>query len=85
MSTEQPIDKEIKMPQGNYNYGASYIMGSDKTSVNDPMGSNQLHREGLDFTTKVNQDALQVDMPKKQTKPTVEASFNKMADDKNYF
>jgi len=60
-------------------------MGSDKTSVNDPMGSNQLHREGLDFTTKVNQDALQVDMPKKQTKPTVEASFNKMADDKNYF
>ena len=35
------------MPQGNYNYGASYIMNSDKT--------------------------------------TVEASFNKMADDKNYF
>jgi len=28
---------------------------------------------------------LQVDMPKKQSKPTVEASLFKMADDKNYF
>ena len=77
--------KEKTMPQGNYNYGASYIMGSDKTSVNDPMGSNQLTREGLEFSTEVNQDALQVDMPKKQTKPTVEASFDKMAEDRNYF
>jgi hypothetical protein len=34
---------------------------------------------------EVNQDALQVDMPKKQTKPTVEASLFAMADDKNYF
>jgi len=34
---------------------------------------------------EVNQDALQVDMPKKQTKPTVEASLFSMADDRNYF
>ena len=67
------------------NQGAAYIMNSDKTSVDDPMGSNQLHREGLEFTTEVDQDALQVDMPKKQTKPTVEASFNTMAEDRNYF
>ena len=44
-----------------------------------------LYREGLEFTTEVDQDALQVDMPKKQTKPTVEASFNTMAEDRNYF
>ena len=49
------------------NQGAAYIMNSDKTSVDDPMGSNQLYREGLEFTTEVDQDALQVDMPKKQT------------------
>ena len=28
---------------------------------------------------------LQSDMPKKQSKPTVEASLFKMAEDKNYF
>ena len=44
-----------------------------------------LYREGLEFTTEVNPDALQVDMPKKQTKPTVEASFITMAEDRNYF
>ena len=55
------------MPDNNYNYGASYIMGSDKTSVDDPMGSNKLTRES------------------KESKPTVEASLFKMADDKNYF
>ena len=60
----------------NLNQGAAYIMGSDKVSVDDAQGStNQLYREGLEFTTEVNQDALQVDMPKKQTKPTVEASL----------
>ena len=37
------------MPDNNYNYGAAYIMSSDKTSVDDPMGSNQLNREGMDF------------------------------------
>lgn len=69
----------------NLNQGAAYIMGSDKVSVDDAQGSNNLYREGLEFTTEVNQDALQVDMPKKQTKPTVEASLFKMADDRNYF
>jgi len=69
----------------NLNQGAAYIMGSDKVSVDDAQGSNKLYREGLEFTTEVNQDALQVDMPKKQTKPTVEASLFKMADDRNYF
>ena len=69
----------------NLNQGAAYIMGSDKVSVDDAQGSNNLYREGLEFTTEVDQDALQVDMPKKQTKPTVEASFNTMAEDRNYF
>ena len=66
------------------NQGAAYIMGSDKVSVNDAQGSDKLHREGLDFTTEVNQDALQVDMPKKQTKPTVEASLFAMAEQRDY-
>ncbi len=69
----------------NLNQGAAYIMGSDKVSVDDAQGSNKLYREGLEFTTEVKQDALQVDMPKKQTKPTVEASLFTMADDRNYF
>ena len=69
----------------NLNQGAAYIMGSDKVSVDDAQGSNNLYREGLEFTTSVDQDALQVDMPKKQTKPTVEASLFSMADDRNYF
>lgn len=72
------------MPNNNYNYGTAYIMNSDKTSVNDDMGSKQLYREKPEFTTKVDQDALQVDMPKKQTKPTVEASLFKMADERDY-
>ena len=69
----------------NLNQGAAYIMGSDKVSVDDAQGSNNLYREGLEFTMEVKQDALQVDMPKKQTKPTVEASLFAMADDRNYF
>ena len=69
----------------NLNQGAAYIMNSDKVSVNDAQGSTNLYREKPEFTTEVNQDALQVDMPKKQTKPTVEASFNTMAEDRNYF
>ena len=68
----------------NMNQGAAYIMGSDKVSVDDAQGSNNLYREGLEFTMKVNQDALQVDMPKKQTKPTVEASLFAMAEQRDY-
>ena len=74
------------MADNNYNYGAAYIMGSDKTSVDDPMGSNQLNRDPMDFDmTNTGNNELQVDMPKKQTKPTVETSLFSMADDKNYF
>jgi len=73
------------MPNNDYNYGAAYIMNSDKTSVDDQMGANQLTREGKDFDTKMGNYDLQSDMPKKQSKPTVEGSFFKMADDKNYF
>ena len=74
------------MPDNNYNYGAAYIMNADKTSVDDPMGSNQLTRESKDFDmSNTGNNELQVDMPKKQSKPTVEASLFKMADDKNYF
>ena len=69
----------------NLNQGAAYIMGSDKVSVDDAQGSNKLHREGLEFSTEVTQDVLQMDMPKKQTKPTVEASLFAMAEDRNYF
>tara|TARA_R100001460_G_scaffold8693_1_gene21320 strand:- start:4510 stop:4722 length:213 start_codon:yes stop_codon:yes gene_type:complete len=68
----------------NMNQGAAYIMGSDKVSVDDAQGSDSLHREGLEFTMEVNQDALQVDMPKKQTKPTVEASLFAMAEQRDY-
>ena len=71
------------MPDSNYNYGPSYIMNSDKTDYNAP--DAPLTREGKDFDTKMGNYDLQSDMPKKQSKPTVEASFNTMADDKNYF
>ena len=70
---------------GNYNYGASYIMNSDKESVDDQAGVNKLYREGLEFKTRVQTAPIYEDMPKKQTNPTVEASFNKMAEDRNYF
>ena len=69
----------------NLNQGAAYIMGSDNVSVDDAQGSDKLYREGLEFTTEVKQDALQVDMPKKQSKTTVDPALFKMADDRNYF
>ena len=68
----------------NLNQGAAYIMGSDKVSVDDAQGSDKLYREGLEFTMEVYHDALQVDMPKKQTKPTVEASLFAMAEQRDY-
>lgn len=70
------------MPGNNYNYGANYIMNSDKTSVNDPMGSNQLTRESLEFDTKAATDVLTQDAPKKQTKTTVDKSLFSMAEDR---
>ena len=68
----------------NLNQGAAYIMNSDKVSVDDAKGSNSLYREGLEFTTETNPDVLTQDMPKKQTKPTVEASLFAMAEQRDY-
>jgi len=72
------------MPGNNYNYGASYILGSDKTSVDANMGETQLTREGLEFDTKTAQGVLTEDVPKKQTKTTVDASVMKMAEERDY-
>ena len=72
------------MPGNNYNYGDSYIMNSDKTSVNDPMGSNQLTRESLDFDTRATTDVLTQDAPKKQSKTTVDNSLFTMAEQRDY-
>ena len=66
------------------NQGAAYIMGSDKVSVDDAQGSDKLYREGLEFTTEAKTDVLTQDMPKKQTKPTVEASLFAMAEQRDY-
>ena len=68
----------------NYNFGAAYIMNSPNTSVDDAMGSDQLYREGLEFDTKTAQGVLTEDMPKKQTKATVEASLFSMAEQRDY-
>ena len=72
------------MPQGNYNFDEGNIMNSDNTSVDDPMGSNQLTREGLQFDTRASQDVLTQDAPKQQSKPTVEASLFAMAEQRDY-
>ncbi len=68
----------------NYNFGAAYIMNSPNTSVDDAMGSDKLYREGLEFDTKTAQGVLTEDMPKKQTKATVEASLFSMAEQRDY-
>ncbi len=72
------------MPGNNYNYGASYIMNADKTSVDTDEGATQLYREGLEFDGRVVTGPMIEDMPKKQTKATVEASLFKMADERDY-
>lgn len=72
------------MPGNNYNYGAAYIMGADKTSVDTNMGETQLTREGLEFDTRADTGTLTEDMPKKQTKTTVDASLMKMAEERDY-
>ena len=61
------------------------IMNADKYGIDYNCGENNLVREGLEFDTVAKTDALTEDMPKKQTKPTVEASLFAMADDRNYF
>ena len=66
------------------NFGEGYIMNSDKTSVDDQMGAAKLYREGLEFDTKTAQGVLTEDMPKQQTKGTVDASLFAMADQRDY-
>jgi len=68
----------------NLNMGEAYIMGADKTSVDDQMGAAKLYREGLEFDTKAKTGVLTEDMPKKQTKTTVDASVMKMAEERDY-
>jgi len=68
------------MPMNNYNYGAGYIMGQDKQSVDAKTGENKLYRQGLEFDTRAKTGVLTEDMPKKQSKPT-DTGMLKMADD----
>jgi hypothetical protein len=68
----------------NLNNGAAYIMGADKTSVEDQMGAAKLYREGLEFDTKAKQGVLTEDMPKKMTKSAVDPSVMKMAEERDY-
>ena len=68
----------------NLNFGASYIMNSDKTSVDDQMGADQLYREGLEFDTKIAQGVLTEDMPKVATKRAVDPAVMKMAEERDY-
>jgi len=68
----------------NMNMGASYIMNSDKTSVDDMGGCNKLYREGLEFDTMAKQGVLTEDMPKKMTKAAVDPSVMKMAEQRDY-
>ena len=68
----------------NYNFGAAYIMNSPNTSVDDAMGSDQLYREGLEFDTKTAQGVLTEDMPKKQSKTTVDGSIMRLAEERDY-
>ena len=68
----------------NYNYGAAYIMGADKTSVDANMGESKLYREGLEFDTRAKTDVLTEDMTKKMSKKAVDPSVMKMAEERDY-
>ena len=57
-------------------YGAAYIMNSDKISVDDQGGAAKLYREGLEFDTRAKQSVLTEDMPKKMTKTAVDHFSN---------
>jgi hypothetical protein len=72
------------MKMSNLNFGASYIMNSDKTSVDDQMGADKLYREGLEFDTKTAQGTLTEDMPKVATKGAVDPAVMKMAEERDY-
>ncbi len=60
-------------------------MNADKVSVDNDEGASTLYREGLEFDTRAQTGVLTEDMPKKQTKTTIDPSFDTMAEDRNYF
>lgn len=66
-------------------YSASDIMNSDQKGIDYNCGENNLYREGKDFDTVAKTDVLIEDMPKKQTKTTVDASVMKLADDNSLY
>lgn len=68
----------------NLNMGEAYIMNSPNTSVDDQMGADKLYREGLEFDTKTAQGVLTEDMPKQQTKTTVDPAVMNMAEERDY-
>jgi len=68
----------------NLNMGEAYIMNSPNTSVDDQMGADKLYREGLEFDTKTAQGVLTEDMPKQQTKTTVDPAVMNMAEQRDY-
>ena len=69
---------------GDYNFGEAYIMNADKVSVDTDEGGAKLYREGLEFDTRAQTGVLTEDMPKKQTKTTVDASVMNMAEERDY-
>ncbi len=74
------------MPKNNYNYGADYIMNSDKVGVDKTMGENQLTRMSPDFDTEVNQGKLVEDAGKsgKGKNAEVDASILNADKDRDY-
>ena len=66
-------------------YSASDIMSSDQRGIDYNCGENNLVREGMEFDTVAKTDVLTEDMPKKQTKTTVDASVMKLADDTSLY
>ena len=68
----------------NYNFGAGYIMNSDKQTVDANIGESKLYREGLEFDTKTAQGVLTEDMPKQMSKGAVDPSLMKMAEERDY-
>ena len=71
------------MPDNNYNYGSSYVMNADKTSVNDHPETN-LTREKKDFSVGIKREPIIEAYPKKQSKSTVQASMWSKANQKDY-
>jgi len=74
------------MPKNNYNYGADYIMNSDKVGVDKKMGEDQLTRMPADFDTKVDQGKLVEDAGKsgKGKNAEVDASILNADKDRDY-